>query len=102
MAAVTSHAVFCSQHQWKFRSLGAVGFVKAMVWSYLGYTCYFYPDAVAGMSAWWSLVGLGMSTAMLLSAQSLAANTVKEIVRTQGGMMARITTFNVFGVRCGA
>lgn len=85
--------------QWKFRSLGGVGFVKALVWSYLGYTCYFYPDVVAGMSPWWSLVGLGMSTAMLLSAQSLAANTVKEIVRTQGGMMARITTFNVFGVR---
>jgi len=86
--------------QWRFRALGAVGLFKACVWSYLGYTSYYYPEAAGHLSPWWSVVGLTMSAALMGAGQSLAANTVKEIVRTHAGSTARITTFNVFGVRC--
>ena len=85
--------------QWRFRALGGVAFVKAIAWSYLGYTAHFYPDSVGGFNPLWTILGVGMSTIMLGSAHAMAKNTVKEVVRTHGGTVARITTFNVFGVR---
>lgn len=91
--------IFESNITWKFRIMGGAGFIKACFWTWLGYSCHFYPEQFAGMSPLWSVVGAGAATAMLLAAQSLASHTVAEVVRTHGGMTARITTFNVLGAR---